>query len=210
MIAPPATLQWFPELGFGFFPVRNDRAPYDAAYWDKYRGYADTELGAKLTAARLAFVRKHWDGSLCDIGIGSGQFVEAAAAGIHCHDTTGYDINPVAVRWLCGRGLYRDPHVEPVEAFTFWDSLEHLADPWGLAARASRWLFISIPIFRDVEHVLASKHFRRDEHYWYFTREALVRELGARQFDLRDWDGFESRLGREDILSFAFERRPGL
>lgn len=198
-------LVWFPERGFGYYPVPDDREPYGADYFKKYEAYARTELGAELTEARLQFVWKHWTGQLCDVGIGSGQFARGAAM-VLSGEASGYDINPVAVRWLCEQGLYRDPHTEPCDALTFWDSLEHLREPEGLISKAKHWVFVSLPIFEGPDHVLRSRHFRRDEHFWYFTESGFVQLMAEEGFDLRRRDDFETRLGRDGIVSFAFER----
>ena len=52
--------------------------------------------------------------------------------------------------------------------------LEHIPDFQPLLANVREWVFVSLPIFRDAEHVLRSKHFRPEEHCWYFTRDGLV------------------------------------
>lgn len=190
-------LQWLPELGVGYYPVEDQ--PYDAAYWDKYRVMDQSPMGFTLTQARVEMVRKHYSGPLVDIGIGGGAFVTARA------QTSGFDINPNAVEWLKSRGLYAEP---PCRAVTFWDSLEHIHDPRALLAGVSEWAFVSMPIYDDVAHVLRSKHYRKDEHCWYFTADGLARFMGEMGFRLVDWNDNETRIGRDDILSFAFRRTP--
>jgi hypothetical protein len=54
--------------------------------------------------------------------------------------------------------------------------------------------------------VLRSKHFRPQEHIWYFTREGLVNAMKACGFSLVAESDFETELGREDIGTFAFRR----
>ena len=68
-------------------------------------------------------------------------------------------------------------------------------------------LFVSIPVFKDMPHVLRSKHFRPDEHYWYFTGLGFVLYMLRHGFHLIAVDDFETRIGREDIMSFAFIKR---
>lgn len=182
----------------GWYPV--EQAPYDADYWAKYEGYARTDRGLALNRARLDLVSAYHDGPLVDVGIGCGQFVQSRPG------TVGYDVNPVGVRWLKARGLWHDPYKGEIEAASFWDSLEHIPEPAPLLANIRRWVFVSLPIFRDSAHVLRSKHFRKDEHCWYWTRHGLIGWMRAQGFVCRLVDCREQLLGREDIESFVFER----
>jgi len=72
-----------------------------------------------------------------------------------------------------------------------------------------KWLFVSLPIFRDAEHVLRSKHFRPQEHVWYFSRDGLIYAMKQCGFDLVSESNVETELGREDIGTFAFKRSSG-
>lgn len=189
------------DHGVGYLPVR--AAPYDGAYFEKYRGYSETDFGRRLNDARLAFVWRYWHGPLVDVGIGCGQFVAS-------HPTAaGFDVNPAGIEWLRERGRFLDPYVDPVDVATFWDSLEHIADPAPLLANVRRFVFVSLPIFDDLAHVLRSKHFRPDEHCWYFTAPGFVAFMAAHGFRCLERNRIESELGREDIDSFAFERVAG-
>lgn len=90
-----------------------------------------------------------------------------------------------------------------------WDSLEHIADPAALLARVRQWLFVSMPIYRDREHCLASKHFKPGEHIWYFTDAGFIRWASGLGFDLRERNRIESSIGREDVVSYSFRRADG-
>jgi hypothetical protein len=196
-----AGLVWLPECGMGHYPVRPRDEPYDRHYFDKYVGYAQTATGRRLTEARLALVRRHWDGPVLDVGVGCGQFVEAHGR------ATGYDVNPAAVAWLRGRGLYRDPYRAPVDALTAWDALEHVRRPARLVAAARRWLFLALPIVPGCGPPPPDwRHYRRDEHRWYWTRAGLIAWLAEQGFELVELSLAESEIGRGDIESFAFGR----
>lgn len=190
-------LQWLPDLGVGWYPVTAE--PYDEAYWDKYRGYDATEMGRQLTAARVALVNKYWDGLVLDVGIGGGRFVEEVCG-------MGYDVNPAAVQWLKKDGRWGDPGARQFDAMCFWDSLEHIHDPRPILANCRRFAFISLPIFESPSDILQSKHYRRQEHCWYFTRRGLVGFMALAGFWLLETNWMESDLGRDGIASFAFER----
>jgi Methyltransferase domain len=193
-----AKLHWLPEAGIGWYPVEAN--PYNAEYWDKYRALDSTASGDALTACRVSLVRSHWRGPVVDVGIGGGRFVQDH------HDAFGFDINPSAVAWLKGRKRYCDPHSNSIEAATFWDSLEHIHDPAPILENVRRFVFVSLPIFDDVAHVLRSKHFKPAEHCWYFTRTGFDRFMRRFGFRMVDHSTIEQSAGREDIESFAFER----
>lgn len=194
------SLIWLPERGMGYYPVNRADEPYDAGYFDKYRAYASTDMGRALTAARVDLVSRYYDGELVDVGIGCGAFVEARP------DTFGFDVNPAAVAWLWGAGLYRDLYRDEIPAATFWDSLEHIEDPGAALACVEQFAFVSLPIFDDCEHVRQSKHFRRDEHRWYWTRAGFVAWASACGFETIARSRMESDLGRDGIETFVLRR----
>jgi hypothetical protein len=198
-------LIWDEQQGMGVHTMPLDVGIYDASYWHKYVGYADTDLGRKLTAARLAFVRRFVrdDEDLTDVGIGSGDFIEARGGG----NTFGWDVNPIAIEWLRERYIGRDPRVRGAAHLSLWDTLEHIDDPAGLVDCARGCVFVSTPIYRDREHALGSRHLRPGEHRWYWTESGLVRwfaRMGFRLLEPSSW--FETELGRDSIGTFAFGR----
>src|SRR5215467_14106475 len=70
-----ADLTWW-SIGIGYYPVMAGIAPYDRAYFDRFARQADTPIGRALMDARVAFVARHYQDNLCDVGIGSGAFIE--------------------------------------------------------------------------------------------------------------------------------------
>lgn len=193
-------LAWLPELGMGRYPVPKAARPYDEEYFSRYQQLADTELGRELTAARIQLVARHYSGVVLDVGIGAGQFVEARP------DTRGFDVNPAGVEWLKARGQWSNLYHDRYPALTFWDSLEHIDRPEVAIGRAEKWVFVSVPIFECAEHVLRSRHFRRDEHIWYWTHDGLIKWFAANGFKLVEHNTRESELGRDGIGSYAFCR----
>lgn len=201
-------LTWWPELGIGFYPVEAGAEPYDADYFERYQRQADTPIGRALMQARVDFVNRHFAGAVLDVGIGSGAFIDRRnAASDGRPNTFGFDVNPVAVDWLKGRSLWLDPYRGQVPAVSLWDVLEHIPDFGALLDRVSSWVFVSVPIFTSAQHVLRSKHFRKDEHIWYFSNEGLIHTFDGCGFDLAAMNTIETDLGREDIGTFAFRRR---
>jgi hypothetical protein len=196
--------RWLPP-GIGYCqPSAKSRLIYDQAYFDAFDRKANTVLGRALMRARCNFVEQHYRGMLIDVGIGSGAFVELRQR--RRRPTYGYDINPAGIRWLEERKLFIDPYLVAFDAMTLWDVLEHIDCFGPLLANAREWLFLSLPIFRDREHVRTSKHFKPDEHCWYFTRDGLVSAMTDCGFALVTESAIETELGREDIGTFAFRR----
>lgn len=194
-------LVWLPELGIGRFPVPEQR-PYDESYFSRYQQLADTPMGRELTASRIRLVERYCRGvSVLDVGIGSGQFVETRP------EAKGFDVNPAGIKWLKERGLWADLYEKRHAALTFWDSLEHIDRPDIAVAQAKQWVFVSVPIFCSAEHILRSRHFRRDEHIWYWTHDGLIDWFRKQGFHLAEHNMIESDLGRDGIGSYAFYRK---
>jgi Methyltransferase domain len=193
-------LVWFEAYGFGFYPVDLTAVPYDDAYFQKYVRYSKTVMGQALTNARKELVSRYWDGDLVDVGIGCGSFVDARAR------TWGYDINPTGVEWLHRHDKWWNPYVDPCSAVSLWDVLEHIPDFHRLLANVSRFVFASVPVFNSAAGVLRSKHYRPDEHVWYFTVDGLKKLMAELGWNCLTVEWTETLLGRESIASFVFER----
>jgi Methyltransferase domain len=183
------------------FCRQEDVTLYDEVYWAEYRRRDDSEMGQRLTEARLHFVRRYADGSdMVDVGIGGGRFCSSAQC-------LGYDVNAHAIAWLKLEDKWFDLRRGEISTATFWDSLEHILDPRDLLRHVRHCAFVSTPIYRDLEDCLRSKHFKPGEHAYYWTSRGLVLFMGWHGFELLGHDDFETRAGREAIGSFAFRRR---
>jgi hypothetical protein len=191
-------LKWMPELGIGYYEV--NPTDYNEAYFQKYKTYEGSEIAEKLNNARVGLVKKFFEGRILDIGIGSGAFISAHG------NADGFDINPAGIAWLKDRGIYREPS-QLVEAVTFWDSFEHIRNPGLLLDHVKTWVFMSIPLFDGSAHVLRSKHYRKDEHYWYFTFNGLNTYMQLHGFGFVEFNRMETEIGREDIGTFVFKRK---
>lgn len=199
-------LQWAPQLGIGFLPGVDNKI-YDADYMEKYVQYETTAMGQALTAFRLSFVQRFlgkWDG-LVDVGIGSGQFISACTAARI--PVKGTDINPFAIAQLrVDNRMWKVGDPFWPAALTFWDSLEHIPDPSELIGDAQKWIFVSAPVYKNMEHALISKHYRPGEHCWYWTHAGLLNFMEHFGFAMVACDFTEQVLGREDINTYAFKR----
>lgn len=172
---------------------------YDRDYFNKCRGYEGKEIALAINAGRIDFVNKYHNGMVLDVGIGSGEFIKTRG---RCH---GYDINNEAIDWLKKNDLYSDTF-EAYKAFTFWDVIEHIPNPSIYFDRIPEdsYLFVSLPIFEDLENIRESKHYRPNEHLYYWTDMGFTGWMWRHGFTLMEVSNFETRAGREDILSFAF------
>lgn len=193
-------LLWSEELGMGW----HGRRPmdYSGPYFEKYQALDATPMGEALTRARVEMVRRHTEIPPVDIGIGGGRFVLES-------DGMGFDVNAEAVAWLKAQERYYDPYQHHAEAITCWDSLEHIPEPERLLDHVGEWVFVSMPVYRDQQDCLASKHFKPAEHIWYWTHDGLIRWFDRQGFACVEYNDIESQLGRDGITSFAFRRTHG-
>lgn len=176
---------------------------YDKAYFENYVHREDSEIARRLNVARTRLSEKYCD-CVVDVGVGSGEFIKKSKIKVY-----GYDINPVGVKWLRERGLFIDIYAgvpDDVQGFTLWDTLEHIPNPQEFFAcvRPGDFLFVSLPVFEDLAKVRESKHYKPNEHLYYYTPSGLVRFLKDSGFDFVESNNDETLAGREGIGSFAF------
>ena len=200
------SLRAFPSEGVAYIPVHAHGQK--VTYFDEYEALKDSPISDELLLFRSGLVHQWADGGkVLDVGIGSGAFVESHG------DAVGFDVDPKAVDWLEERGLYCDPYVdgalEDIKAVTFWDSLEHIRDPDAILDKiGNQWVFVAIPIFgsMDKDVLTRSKHFKRNEHYWYFTWEGLLDFMEYHGFAYKGSTSGETDIGREGIITVIFRR----
>lgn len=200
------TLIWLPEKNIGYYPVEIN-GQYDKRYFDKYVAYENTDIGKRLMEFRIDLANKYAKGKILDIGIGCGTFIKNRG---NCY---GYDINYFAREWLLKSGVFHNPYLGgldtlKIEALTFFDSLEHIPDLEGIFKHVkNQYLIVSIPIFKDLAHLLSSQHFRKDEHFYYFTVASFITFMKAFGFELLEYRDDEIQIGRDSIYTFVFRRK---
>lgn len=183
---------------------------YDESYFENYVNRAGTEVANKLNKARVAMCYEHippWC-AIVDVGIGSGEFIE------RCKDRQvyGYDINEVGINWLKERNLYIDIYDKipnSVSAFTLWDTLEHIPNPNEFlnVMKPCDILLTSLPIFENLSEIKESKHYKPNEHLYYFTIDGLIAFMEDSGFSYIEHNNMETKAGREGITSFVFVKR---
>jgi hypothetical protein len=176
---------------------------YDEPYYAKCLSYEDQAIALAINAGRIQLVNRRV-GSLarvCDIGIGSGEFIKKRP------QTFGHDVNPVALQWLTDQGK-RAQDLGAFGAYTFWDVIEHVPEPetYFRQVKLHARLFTSIPIFDTLDAIRSSRHYRPGEHLYYFCRDGFLEWMDEHGFAVLEIADFETAAGRESILSFAFRR----
>lgn len=193
------------DQGMAYQRDQSNLVPYDEAYFQKCAGYEGQDIAEKINAGRIALVERHYGvGPVADIGIGSGEFIRKRRF------TYGVDVNPVARDWLIRSGNWAF-NLSGYRAFTFFDVIEHVPDitEYFRHIRDGSYLFTSLPIFDDLSRIRESKHYRPSEHLYYWTEKGFVSWMWLHRFELLERTDFETKAGRESILSFAFRRIPG-
>lgn len=181
---------------------------YDKAYFDKCLAYKGNEIANKVNAGRVALVKRYHVGEIIDIGAGTGEFIESFGEG-----AKGYDANPYSVEWLRNNNLYSENFTDS-RGFTFWDTLEHVKDPVFYFKRIPKesFVFVSIPVFPQsgpesfTKNIRQSKHYRPNEHLYYWTEDGFVDWMKMYGFRLLEKNNSETESGRDGITEFAFKR----
>jgi len=178
---------------------------YGENYFNHYVELYGTGIARQINCARVNLCRPYTDRVL-DIGVGALEFIDSMnKAGLVCH---GYDVNPIAEQQLKERGCWADPYEDNngFDDMSFWDVLQHFPDPMKIIDRVNRYLFTSLPIFDSIDQIRMSKHFKPNEHLWYFTRSGFVFFMEQAGFSIVEYNESETLAGRESIGSFVFLR----
>lgn len=178
---------------------------YDDSYFDKYQALEGQPIAEKINAGRIALVDRY-AGAVCpvvDVGIGSGEFIKRRPG-----PTFGRDINRKAEQWLKVIDRWADD-LSAFKAFTFWDVLEHVDNPdrhYFRFIQDGSLVFTCLPVFEELREVRKSRHYKPNEHLYYWTEQGLIDWMVLYRFRLLERQNFETEAGRESITSFAFIR----
>lgn len=177
---------------------------YGEGYFENYVRLEGHEIARKINAGRMALVDKYAgpDRTVVDVGIGSGEFIKTRP------NTVGIDVNPKAKAWL-KKNEKLAGSLADYDAYTFWDVLEHIDQPslhYFRHMKEGSFLFTSLPIFDDLARVRQSKHYKPNEHFYYWTAQGFIDWMALHRFRLLEQQNFETEAGRESIGSFAFVR----
>ena len=169
---------------------------YDTKYVEDRYSHAPCE---EMSAVRLKLLQDHiWPfpetsepKRILDFGCGNGAFVKLGNAWaksknlgmrFYGHDITGMDL-PDVPRPLPIPIGFRALYNEEFDVVTFFDSLEHVEDVEGTLRSLSgaKHIIISLPWChawtRGKDWFRQWKHYRLDEHLWYFDATSLCEML---------------------------------
>lgn len=180
---------------------------YSDVYWQNYIQMENSETCNLLNKFRTSLVESYTS-SVLDIGIGSGAFLKT----LSISSKKGYDVNPHAEKWLKEQDMWHNPYEdsnENLNGFCFWDVLEHIENPSIILSNlpSKCFVFVSLPIFNDLEKVHLSKHYKPNEHLQYFSTSGLMKFLGLHGYQTLEIRSDESQIGRENITTFVAQKQ---
>lgn len=196
--------------GIAYQKDMSNSIEYDDKYFANYVNLEGKNIAIKLNNSRVKMVENYNCSTILDIGIGSGEFMKTFQK--QGRKAYGYDINPVAKKKLIQENSFLDPYDsqlnKSISGITLWDTLEHMKAPSELLKRirTGMYVFISLPIFETLIDVKSSKHYKPNEHYYYYTSNGLIVFLESLGYKFLESNDAETKAGREGIKSFAFLR----
>lgn len=197
-------LIWDKVKRVGFYPVKETW--YDDLYYEGNVQNSRSPIARVLNNFRARIINKYVKGKVLDFGAGCGTLFA------HRTNMVGFDICPKSIAMLKAKGVFYDYYrndldEDKIEGIAFFDVLEHIRDPKSVLNQINgQYIFASVPIFRGKEHALSSKHFKINEHYWYFTDYSFKALMESCGFDLLERTNEETKIGREDIGTYVFHR----
>lgn len=196
-------LKYFNNFGIGYLKSSDvENTVYDETYFQNYKQREMTRIGMLLNSSRVEYTIRSTGNSpsVCDIGIGSGAFVNSYG----CY---GFDVNPYAIAYLQKSNHFADPYKAKFDYITLWDVIEHIDCPESLLTNVNIGVILSTPIYKDRDHILTSKHFKPNEHIWYFTDYGIKYYMSLFGFECITQHNEETLIGRESIGSYFFKRK---
>ncbi len=185
---------------------------YNEEYFKHYESLENTDSAWKINSGRHKILEEFYaHNGVVDIGIGSGDFIKSAGP----FTIYGYDISQKSRRYLLDNGIMFDIYArlapyERVSVFTCWDSLEHFSfkDQGMFLKRIvlGTHLIVSMPIMDDIIETSKSKHYKPNEHLYYFTRQGFVDYMVKWGFVSMKIEDFEMKAGRENVYTFVFNK----
>lgn len=198
-----AELTYCPQEQIVYQNDMSQSVPYAEEYFAKYQSYEHLEIARKINQARVE-ISHRYSRFILDVGIGSGTFLQQCQV-----PALGFDVNNTAVAWLKDRNQYVNPYQgipKAVDGITLWDVLEHIPEPQLLFSKIkpNTYLFASLPIFSDVTQCRTSKHYRPNEHFYYFSEVGFKTFMADSGFNFIESNDSETKAGRVSILTFVF------
>lgn len=197
------------RMGMLWTDQREPIIKYDEGYYFKTFSKGQSEIAQSILRIRYDLVKDYlYSEGLLDYGCGNRIFLDYVRSQFPGCRLAGYDICRKTVENL--RELYYDVETAfmfPQTIVTFWDSFEHLPNPEAILRKVRHACAFAVPIFSTLECAQRSKHWRPGEHLWYWTDIGFRRFIEAQGFELVKATALETMAGRDEIMSYLFERR---
>jgi 2-polyprenyl-3-methyl-5-hydroxy-6-metoxy-1,4-benzoquinol methylase len=187
-------------------PVKQYTDEYFNHLVNKYETPQQVEMNKKINELRAGLVFKYCFGkNVLDYGCGTGNFVEhCAGKNFKCY---GYEVIPKTIERLKKDNLYRD-NFNNIQGVCFWDVFEHIPEHDTIlnSIENNALVFMSLPIFADLNTIKSSRHYLPGEHLWYFTADGLIDYMQKFCYNCIGVNDYETLAGREDIMTFVFKK----
>jgi hypothetical protein len=194
------------------YKIKEYSDDYHTHLTSKYETDKQLEMNKTINKIRTRIVNNYCAmQSVLDYGCGTGSFIKYAVNNSLFYPY-GYEIIPKTESWLLSNELYiqADDHIpDYIKGICFWDVLEHMPDPAEVLKEIDEgvYIFLSIPIFDDLDKVKQSKHYIPNEHLWYFTTQGLITYMNKLSIFLVEYNAKEEEAGRSQIKTFVFIKR---
>jgi hypothetical protein len=182
-----------------------ERYDYGDSYWKNYLNIEETETAQLLNGFRKDISTKYAT-TILDVGIGSGAYLKTLTGKKY-----GFDVNPFAIEWLKENNIFHDPYNDDnssIDGFCSWDVIEHIPNPNEFLAvlPTKAFIFISLPVFANLERIQFSKHYKPNEHLQYFTTPGLIKFMEMSGFTVLELSNEESKIGRENVITIVAQK----
>lgn len=196
-----------------FQQIQKEEFVYDESYVELYDSPEYKMNATSLSKTRLHFLmfcmdkydsdhNKYLNMRLLDFGCGNGNFLisNELHRKIHSMEFFGYDLyekhhdqknykfidSPFDKRW---------------DIVCFWDSLEHLKDPYDTVKKLdSKYVAVSLPWLPiNLNKFDEWKHKKPDEHLHHFNQESLIKFFDSLGYDCICVSNIEDTIRKSDI-----------
>ena len=181
--------------------------PYEDEYFKNYVNLKNTNISKKLNNFRTKISSKYAKtGMILDVGVGSGEFIQKSK-----NKVFGFDINPNGIKWLKDENKYLNPYtddISKIKVFTLWDTLEHMVNPCYFLSllKKNQIAIITLPIYDNFLRLTLSKHFKKNEHLYYWTNESFEWHMEQNEFKIIECSEEENKCGRQGVKTFVCKK----
>ena len=206
--------------GYAYQKDRSKPIEYGNDYFDKlkkYEGADRSDRAQKISGGRVRMVKRYeeyWSSfaheNILDYGCGACTFIKTILDDDYFHIfPRGWDVMTESKRNMPQGSRWFDPYNEnmrEIGLITMWDVIEHLPEPSKLLdlVKHGTCVILSTPLYDSLDDIKDSKHYRPNEHFWYFTDKGIKVFMAEHGFFFEEQQYFEMAAGRENIGTYVF------